>query len=190
MKLVMEQYLVQKERLPKKGKYIIGQYDEEKIVVYQAYNKEIGMFAAENKYFGGEFSLERMSWIKPNFLWVMYRSGWASKSQQEIVLAVSIKREAFDKILSLAEYSSYQHKIYQNEKNWQDKVKKSSVRLQWDPQHDPLGNKLELKAIQLGLRGQILALYSKEWIIDIENITDFVHQHHINAKPSCYEHLL
>ena len=29
---------------------------------------------SKNGHFGGEFSLNRMSWIKPNFLWMMYRS--------------------------------------------------------------------------------------------------------------------
>jgi len=26
--------------------------------------------------------MNRMTWIKPNFLWMMYRSGWASKKNQ------------------------------------------------------------------------------------------------------------
>ncbi|WP_375339409.1 DUF4291 family protein [Okeania hirsuta] len=55
-------------------------------------------FAASKGYFGGEFSLNRMSWIKTNFLWMMYRSAWGSKTGQEIILAVTIKRTAFDGI--------------------------------------------------------------------------------------------
>jgi hypothetical protein len=39
---------------------------------------------------------------------------------------------------------------------WQDQVKESSVRLQWDPDHDPFGNKLERRAIQIGLREILL----------------------------------
>nr|WP_240038802.1 MULTISPECIES: DUF4291 family protein [Okeania] len=39
-----------------------------------------------------------MSWIKTNFLWMMYRSAWGSKTGQEIILAVTIKRTAFDGI--------------------------------------------------------------------------------------------
>jgi hypothetical protein len=46
------------------------------IVVYQAYRPQIGRFAAPRGSFGGShFSLGLMSWIKPNFLWMMYRSG-------------------------------------------------------------------------------------------------------------------
>ncbi|MFT5999906.1 MAG: hypothetical protein ACI81P_002365 [Neolewinella sp.] len=32
---------------------------------------------------GPAFSYQRMSWIKPNFLWMMYRCGWAKKQDQE-----------------------------------------------------------------------------------------------------------
>lgn len=43
-----------------------------------------------------------MSWIKTNFLWMMYRCGWCTKKNQERVLAVRITREGFDTILSKA----------------------------------------------------------------------------------------
>ena len=34
-----------------------------------------------------------------------------------------------------------------------------------------MGQKLERRAIQLGLRGEILQNYSRDWIIKIEDIT-------------------
>ena len=47
-----------------------------------------------------------MSWIKPNFLWKMYRCGWATKEGQEIVLAVWIASAAFAAVdISLEEAS-------------------------------------------------------------------------------------
>lgn len=190
MNLITEKYLSQLDTWPKSGRHILAQYDNEKIVVYQAYRPSIGLFASRNKYFGGEFSLDRMSWVKTNFLWMMYRSAWATKIGQEVILAVSIKLEGFNEILSLAEYSSFEPKIYQSEKEWKNKLKQSFVRLQWDPDHDPIGNKLERRAIQLGLRGDILRLYAKEWIIDIQDISEFVTQQRGNATPSLYENLV
>ena len=51
--------------------------------------------------FGGDrFSFSRMSWIKTNFLWMMYRCGWATKPGQEHVLAVRITHDGFNTILS------------------------------------------------------------------------------------------
>ena len=65
---------------------IRADFDRETIVVYQAYRPQIGHFAVKHGYFGGEFKLTRMSWIKPNFLWMMYRCGWAQKPGQEVVM--------------------------------------------------------------------------------------------------------
>lgn len=90
MGLAIESYAEQKERWPRTGQHILAQFDDETIVVYQAYKPSIGHFAAEHGYFGGDFSLGRMSWIKPNFLWMMYRSGWGTKPGQEVTLAVCL----------------------------------------------------------------------------------------------------
>lgn len=48
------------------------------------------------------------------------------------------------------------------------------VRLQWDPDHDPHGAKQNRRAIQLGLKGDILKSFNDDWIRDISDITDFV----------------
>lgn len=151
--------------------------------MYQSYRPEIGNFAATHGYFGGEhFSMTRMSWIKPNFLWMMYRSGWGQKEGQEVVLAIKIKRSAFDTILANAIWSTYNPDLYPTEKDWKRAVKGSNVRLQWDPDHSPTGGKLERKAIQLGLRGEMLAAYAREWIIWVEDISEFVRKQHQNIS--------
>jgi hypothetical protein len=155
---------------------ILAQHDEESVVVYQAYNSSIGRYAATHGKFGGDFSFSRMTWIKPNFLWMMYRSGWGKKSDQEITLAIRIRRDAFDQILSLAVPSSFDASLYPTREAWQDQVKKSDVRLQWDPDHDPLGTKQVRRAIQLGLRGVVVQRFSNEWILSITDISDFVRE--------------
>jgi hypothetical protein len=177
MNLLTEPYLDQQARWPQSGRHILAQYDAESIVVYQAYNASVGNFASNRGYFGGShFSLDRMSWIKPNFLWMMYRCGWASKPNQEVVLAVRLRRSAFDTLLQQAVPSSYVRELYPTYEAWQAAVQGSNVRVQWDPDHDPAGNKLERRAIQLGLRGPALASYAREWIISIEDVTEFVRE--------------
>ena len=59
---------------------------------------------------------------------------------------------------------------------WRSAVAGSHVRLQWDPDHDPSGAPLERRAIQLGLRGQALAKYAKDWLVGIEDVSEFVRQ--------------
>lgn len=173
-KLSTIQYLDYENNLPKSGKHIIGTETSEGIIVYQAYRPSIAKFALENQFFGGDFKLTRMSWIKTNFLWMMYRSGWARKVGQENILAIELRKEAFYQILGEAVHSSYCAGKYSNEENWRNALSDSSVRLQWDPDHDPMGKKLDRKAIQLGLKGEFLKGYSKDWIISIQNISDFV----------------
>ena len=177
--LETEAYLAQAARWPASGRHVLAQFDDEKVVVYQAYRPSIGEYAAEHGHFGGpDFSFSRMSWIKPNFLWMMYRCGWAAKEGQEVVLAVSIRRAAFDEILEQAVPSSFDSLDYPSREAWQDAVAGSNVRLQWDPDHDPSGRPVERRAVQLGLRGDVLQKYAREWIVAIENVTPFVREQH------------
>lgn len=174
MRLRTAAYEAQVGRWPGAGRVILAQFDADSIVVYQAYRPAIGVFAASHGHFGGEFSTDRMSWIKPNFLWMMYRSGWGTKAGQETILAVRIQRAAFDRILSQAVPSSYDRGSYASRAEWSKAVSRSEVRLQWDPDHDPSGGRLERRAIQLGLRGAVLASYARDWIVSIDDVSAFV----------------
>jgi hypothetical protein len=174
--LAVEKYDEQKARWPREGRHILAQYDERSVVVYQAYRPAIGNYAAEHGRFGGAFSFSRMSWVKPNFLWMMYRCGWGTKVDQEVVLAVRLHRWAFDEILRLAVHSSYVPAVYGTEEAWRAAVASSDVRLQWDPDHSPTGEPVERRAIQLGMRGQTLRKYGTEWIVGIEDVSEFVRE--------------
>lgn len=104
-----------------------------------------------------------MSWIKTNFLWMMYRCGWCTKQGQERVLAVRITRDGFDTILSKALTG-------QQEKERGIK-EKSSVRLQWDPDHDPSGAPEQRRAIQLGLRNEVFESKGEIAVIPLVQIS-------------------
>lgn len=190
MTLVTEPYSTQVARWPRTGRHILAQFTDDAVIVYQAYRPAIGQFAARHKHFGGEFSLSRMSWIKPNFLWMMYRSGWGTKEGQEVILAVWLRRAAFDDILQQAVPSSFVPAVYPDEGAWKCAVRHSAVRLQWDPDHTPVGGAAERRAIQLGLRGEVLAHYARDWIIDIEDISDFVAEQRPLAQAREYARLV
>lgn len=178
MRLPISSYEAQAATWPQRGQQILACHDETSIVVYQAYRPAIADFAVRGQRFGGEFSLARMSWIKPGFLWMMYRSGWAQKRDQERVLAVRMTRAGFDAIVAAAVVSAFDAKLYASVDAWQQAGERSDVRCQWDPDHDPRGRPLERRAIQLGLRGETLRRYATEWIVSIEDITPFVHAQH------------
>ena len=83
-------------------KQIRAKYDDDSIIVYQAYNEAIANEAITLGKFGPLFLPNRMTWIKPSFLWMMYRSGWGKKHNQEHILAINIKREAFENLVKTA----------------------------------------------------------------------------------------
>ena len=188
--MIVEPYPQQVKRWPQSGRHILAHYDDDSVVVYQAYRPEIGHFAVKNGFFGGEFSLNRMSWIKTNFLWMMYRSGWGQKQHQEIILAVKLKRTAFDAILAQAVHASYIPEVYGSEAEWKQQIENSQVRLQWDPDHGPSGVRVERRAIQLGLRGDVLAQYARDWILEIIDMSVFVAEQRNLVQRRDYGRLL
>ncbi|MDB6132343.1 MAG: hypothetical protein JWM59_586 [Verrucomicrobiales bacterium] len=156
MTLTVHPYSEQLERWPRSGRHILAQFDDDSIVVYQAYRPAIARFARQHQRFGGEFSFSRMSWIKPNFLWMMHRSGWATKEGQEHILAVRLRRAFFDEVLQSSVASSFGASGYAEHEEWKAALAGSDVRLQWDPDHDPHGHPVQRRAVQLGLRGEML----------------------------------
>ena len=149
-------------------------YTQESIRVYQAYSHEIADEALRLGTFGNKFSMDRMTWIKPSFLWMMYRCGWGTKDNQERILAIDIKRSAFDYIVQNAVISSYKEEPGMSHSQWKEQVHNSDIRCQWDPERDIFGNPLEYRSIQLGLRGQAVHSYVNDWILKIEDITGYV----------------
>ena len=175
MLLATEPYADQLSAWPTTGRRILAQYDDASIIVYQAYRPSIARHAIKHGQLGGsEFSYSRMSWIKPNFLWMMYRSGWGTKQDQEVTLALRLRREFFDSLLAQAVESSYSEGHFSSRDAWQRSLAESSVRLQWDPDHDPSGTKLDRRAIQLGLRGQVLEAFGKQELLEVIDLSDFV----------------
>lgn len=164
----------QQSEWPQSGRHILAHFDDTGIVVYQAYRPAIADFAVKHQRFGGEFSYTRMSWIKPNFLWRMFRAGWATKAGQERILAVRLRRDFFDELLRDAVASSFDPARFASHDDWKAAVERSDVRLQWDPDRDPLGRPLERRAIQRGLRGRALRRYGEEALLDIQDITPVV----------------
>jgi len=59
-----------------------------------------------------------MTWIKPSFRWMMYRSGWATKPGQEHVLAVTIARPGFEWALAHACLTLYDPRIHARREEW------------------------------------------------------------------------
>lgn len=173
--LLLENHADHEHHLPHVGKFIIAQFDNDTITIYQAFKDSIAHYAVANQRFGGaDYDFERMTWLKPSFLWMMYYSGWAKKHDQENVLAIKMKRSGFDEILHQAVIATFYKEIYADNTTWQQQINHSEVQLQWETYHDLVGNKTDRKAAKIGIKGAVLQRYNEEWIVSIENITTYV----------------
>jgi len=183
-------YANYEKKLPQTGKHILAQQTDEHILVYQAYRPSIANYAIEHQEFGGDdYSYNRMSWIKPNFLWMMYRSGWAAKPGQEKIVGIWIKKTDFDIILENSAYTSYAQTSDMSHDDWKASLDENEIRLQWDPDHFPNGEKHTRKAIQLGIKGDLLKQFGKKMPIKIIDLSDFVNEQRAFAQSSPYEQL-
>lgn len=147
-------------------------FTDDAITVYQAYDPAIATPAVAAQRFVPPFKRERMTWIKPSFLWMMYRCGYATKAGQTRVLAIDITREGFEWAL---ERSCPSHPgDGEDHEAWKERLRESPVRIQWDPERDPHHNPLPHRSIQVGLSGEAVARYLDQWIVSITDLTDRV----------------
>jgi hypothetical protein len=146
-------------------------YDDTTIRVYQAYSDTIADSALKHQTFvSPPFKMQRMTWIKPSFLWMMYRAGWGHKDEgQKRILAIDITREGFD--WALAHSCPSHPEPDMNADEWELLKSRSPVRIQWDPERDLLLQPLPHRAIQIGLSEEAVRLYVEEWIQQITDIT-------------------
>jgi Domain of unknown function (DUF4291) len=152
---------------------IRASFNAKNICVYQAYSDEIADNALSKGTFSSPFKFDRMTWIKPSFLWTMYRSGWGEKdSNQKRILAIDISRKGFEWALYNSSLSHFENKFYKNEQQWREIKNKSPVRIQWDPERNLLLEPQEYRSIQIGLSNEAVNLYVHEWIQKISDITN------------------
>ena len=150
---------------------IRADFDRETIVVYQAYSPAIAEAAVAAQRFVPPFSLNRMTWIKPSFLWLMHRSNWGLKSGQERILAIRITRAGWEKALSLAVLTSFSPSIFRSPAEWEMQFQRALVHLQWDTERSLRGAGLPYFSIQIGLSRHVIVEYVEEWVTQIEDIT-------------------
>lgn len=155
---------------------IYAAYDETGVYVYQAFRPETVQAALKKGTFGAGFNMERMTWIKPSFAWMLYRSGYATKLRQEAILKIKLAHEGFLTILRESVETAYNPHIYEDEAAWRSALHNSTVRHQWDPErYLNLGKHPERRAIQIGIQGWVVERYVNEWIIGLEEVTALAH---------------
>lgn len=148
-------------------------FDDETITVYQAYSAEIAIPAVEQQKLNASpaFSLTRMTWIKPSWAWMLYRSGYSYKdARQTHILALKLTHASFKNLLRRAVLShSSGLDSCKNAKN-EGRAKPASVRVQWDPERTVRLERLDYRSIQIGVPGALVPDLV-EGIVEIEDVT-------------------
>lgn len=150
---------------------IRADYDRDTIVVYQAYNDAIADAALAAGRFTAPFSFQRMTWIKPSYLWLMERSGWGTKSNQTRILAVQIARSGWDAALRQGVLTSYHSGIHHLQDEWRQQFQQAIVHVQWDPERSLRGKKLEHRSIQVGVGRHLITEFAETWTREIIDLT-------------------
>ncbi len=149
-------------------------YSPETITVYQAYPVPIAIAAARAGRFVPPFKRDRMSWLRPSFLWQMYRCRWATADGQERVLAVEVTREGFEWALAHSCLAQYDHAFHPDREQWTAALKESPVRVQWEPERSLALTPLPHRSLQVGLGESVLDRYVEEWTVGVTDITHVV----------------
>ncbi|KAK0627585.1 hypothetical protein B0T14DRAFT_410192, partial [Immersiella caudata] len=140
-------------------------YTPTTITVYQAYKTSIATAAVAQQKLNASpnFRTTRMTWIKPSWAWMLYRSGYSYKDPgQERILALTMKHEDFLEMLKRGCVTE----------ELEAGGKLPEVRIQWDPERNVRLGKLEYRSIQIGIPGGLSERWVEEMIVGIEDVTD------------------
>jgi hypothetical protein len=140
---------------------IRADYDRDSIVVYQTFSPAIADAALSADRFVAPFSFQRMTWIKPSFLWLMHRSNWAQQAGQQRVLAVRIRRAGWNRALALGILTAHDPVVFPTAKEWQSQFRRAFVHVQWDPERSLRDAALRYSSIQVGLSRHVIREYAE-----------------------------
>jgi len=155
---------------------IRAEYDADTISIYQAFSKAIALPAIKHQRLVEPFLVDRMTWIKPSFLWMMYRSDWATRANQECILKIKIHRRKWEYALSEAILTTPERHVYPNAAQWRILSDRAKIKVQWDPERDLRSQRLNYRSIQVGITPVLAKEYASKWIHSIYDCTSLVRE--------------
>jgi len=170
---------------PKPHRQIRALHDASTITVYQAYNSTIASAAVAHQKLNASPAFRtgsRMTWIKPSWAWMLYRSGYSYKdANQERILALRMRHADF---LGLLERGVLTHGGQDETKSKDEcegggekgeRKKSEHVKIQWDPERTVRLDKLDRglrRSIQIGIPGAMTEEWAEKMIVGIEDVTE------------------
>jgi hypothetical protein len=153
---------------------IRAEHDSETITVHQAYSEEIATAAVREQRLNAseQFSLGRMTWVKPSWNWMMYRAGFSYKDErQSRILTVKMKHDDFFELLRRARVNEHA------QRDQSGRIGGVHTVVQWDPERSERIGKYNHRSIQVGISRFDCKQWVEQWILSIEDVTDRVKRH-------------
>ena len=133
----------------------------------------------------GGWKPDRGTWIKPSLGWMLYRSGYGHKPNQNRVLRIYLSHRVITHILSTCRLTNTNRDQRSQSKLSQTERGGNGV-IQWDPERDLFfrekDNKnylprkmLRQRAIQVCVPGKLSRFYASN-ILAIDDVTDLAHR--------------
>ena len=190
---------------PTQSQFFRAEFDDEGVYFYQAYCDEIANHALRHGRLGGpSWGSIRMTWIKPSFAWMLYRSGYGHKPGQTRVLKIKLSHVAVAEILRRCTLAVSNRRRTAKSKSCDfdraeeepqkcsTSAERSSIqvrchgpgsgRVQWDPERDLYAREgreprrlLRDRAIQIGVAGAVSEFYVEQ-MLSVEEVTDLAHE--------------
>jgi hypothetical protein len=163
---------------------VLATYDARAVVVWQAHGAEVAEEAVRLGRFGGRlWRFDRMTRFRTSLPSLLARNGWATRPGRERILAVYVARDGFDALLRQAVHAAFEPAIYPSRMGWSLAVRFANVTVAWHPDVDPAGNELPRETLRVGVRDGALRSFTDQWVVGVEDFTDWVVAHRGCPRP-------
>ena len=166
------------QALPLLGRQVLATYDDDSVVVWQAHCPEVARPALDSGHLGGPaWSTDRLSRLRLSLPSLLDRCDWGRRVGRERILAISLKRTGFEAMLRQAAHAAFEPAIYASTASWRLATRYTNVVIDWFPDRDTTGAELARETPRLGLRHDALGRFASEWVLAIEDWTEWVVEH-------------
>jgi hypothetical protein len=144
---------------------LTARFDEDEVVVYQAYPEELGRELARLGRFGGSWRFDRHTRVQPSWRWTMHRYSWGDRQDRSRLLAIRLHRAGFDAMLNAALKEEFDPEIYPSKRAWRLALRFSPVLVEWDAD-----------VARFVILGPLIRTFAETWVAGIEDITAFARE--------------
>ncbi len=167
------------------GRAVAASYDDDSVVLWSAHTSPVADATLAQGAFGGpDWRLNRVTRVRTSLPSLLARCDWGRRVGRERVLAVRVARPGFDAMLRQAVHAEFDPSIYRSRASWRLASRYAAVWVSWHPDLAHTGEALDRQTLRIGLRGEALRRFSTEWMVGVEDWTEWVQAHRDGPDPA------